>query len=232
MLEGYRSELAITDRWRDSSALEWQVIRARALAAFGRESEALELFHGMISGSSESATEPILTLAAELAAHGHPRTASAVAESLLVRLEMGPDSDWKHASSIARANRLLGRAEPERQALEKVVRSDTDTLTLLQAESRIAVLLGDTARAEKIDSMLSEMSSRPLRNPWVRGDQILTRAHISAGFARREEAVALLRAAAARGMLYFGSSHAFHADPLLAPLRGYPPFDALLDPDD
>ena len=32
-------------------------------------------------------------------------------------------------------------------------------------------------------------------------------------------------------MVRFGSSHAFHADLLLAPLRGYPPFDALLKPD-
>ena len=32
-------------------------------------------------------------------------------------------------------------------------------------------------------------------------------------------------------MLELGPSHAFHADPLLAPLRGYPPFDALLIPD-
>ena len=32
-------------------------------------------------------------------------------------------------------------------------------------------------------------------------------------------------------MLDLGSSHAFHADLLLAPLRGYPPFDALLKPD-
>jgi hypothetical protein len=33
-------------------------------------------------------------------------------------------------------------------------------------------------------------------------------------------------------MLELGSSHVFHLDLLLAPLRGYPPFDALLEPDD
>ena len=61
--------------------------------------------------------------------------------------------------------------------------------------------------------------------------QILARAHIAAGLGRREQAVALLQEASARGMLDLGSSHAFHADLLLAPLRGYPPFDALLMPD-
>ena len=39
----YHSELAITDRWRDSAAGEWQGIRGRALAALGREREVMEL---------------------------------------------------------------------------------------------------------------------------------------------------------------------------------------------
>ena len=45
--------------------------------------------------------------------------------------------------------------------------------------------------------------------------QILARARIAAGLGRREQAVALLKEASARGMLELGSSHAFHADPLL-----------------
>ncbi len=93
------------------------------------------------------------------------------------------------------------------------------------------MLLADTARAERIDSILAEQSNRPLRDPWVRGAEILARAHIAAGLGRREQAVALLQEASARGRFGLGSSHAFHADLLLAPLRGYPPFDALLKPD-
>ncbi len=93
------------------------------------------------------------------------------------------------------------------------------------------MLLADSARAKRVDSILAEASNLPLRDPWVRGAQILARAHIAAGFGRRDQAVALLREASARGMLYFGSSHAFHQDLLLAPLRGYPPFEQLLKPD-
>ena len=33
----FGAELGITDRWRDSAAVEWQAIRGRALAALGRE---------------------------------------------------------------------------------------------------------------------------------------------------------------------------------------------------
>jgi DNA-binding SARP family transcriptional activator/TolB-like protein len=231
VLGEYRTELGVTDRWRDSTTWEWQVVRGRALGALGREREVMELLRRMAGLSVDSVASPHLTIATELAAHGHPRAAMAVAESVLVRLQLGPDIDPSRAGNIAWANRLLGRKEHERAALAQIARSDADTLAKLEAQARIAVLLADTARAGRIDSILAEQSNKPLRNPWVRGAQILARAHIAAGFGRREPAVALLQDASARGMLPEGSSHAFHADLLLAPLRGYPPFDALLKPD-
>jgi hypothetical protein len=154
-----------------------------------------------------------------------------VAESVLTRLELGASADSERAENIAWANRLLGRKEAERGALEHIVRADADTLMKLQAAARIAVLLADTAAAERIDGILAEESAVPLRDPWVRGAQILARAHIAAGFGRGERAVDLLQEASARGMLDLGPSHAFHIDLLLAPLRGYPPFEALLRPD-
>jgi len=228
----YRTELRVTDRWRDSAAAGWQVARGRALAALGREREVMDLLRSIGSDPADSVTGPKLVIATELAVHGHGRTASAVAESVLAQLKRAPDLDWILASNIAWANRLLGRPEPERKALEKIVGSDADALVRMEAEARMAVLLADTAKADRIDSSLAEQSDRPLRNPWARGPEILARAHIAAGFGRREKAVALLKDASTRGMLDLGSSHAYHADLLLAPLRGYPPFDALLKPQD
>jgi hypothetical protein len=231
MLGHYREELEITDRWRDSGNVDWVLIRGRALAALRREGEVLDLFQHMPTGSSDVVTWPGLTLASELAVHGSQRAAMVVAESILVRLERGPGTEPDREQNIAWANRLLGRREQELDALERIVRSDADTLPRLEAEGRIAVLQADTVRAQKIDRILQEQSSRRLRNPRVRGGQILARAHIAAGLGRREQAVVLLREASARGMLPLGASHAFHVDLLLAPLRGYPPFDALLKPD-
>ena len=227
----YAAELGITDRWRDSAAEEWQVVRGRALAALGRERELMALLAISAGVSPDSVAEHQLTIATELVAHGHHRTAMALAESILARFELEPDTGRSRASDIAWANRLLGRKENEREALELIARSDADTLAKLEAEARIAVLLADTAQAGRIDSILAEQSDRPLRSPWVRGAQIRTRAHIAAGFGRREQAVALLRDASARGMFDLGSSHEYHIDLLLTPLRGYPPFDALLKPD-
>jgi DNA-binding SARP family transcriptional activator len=227
----YAAELSSTDRWRDSTIWWLQEVRGRALAALGREREVMALLASSAGVSVDSVAGYQLEVATELAAHGHPRTAMAVAESILARFELAPDTGWSRASDIARANRVLGRAQQERDALEQVARNDADTLAKLEAEARIAVLLADTAQAQRIDSILAEQSDRPLRDVGVRGAEILARAHIAAGFGRREQAVALLRAASARGMFLFGPSHEYHTDLLLAPLRGYPPFDALLKPD-
>ncbi len=228
----YDAELPITDRWWDPADVEWQAIRSRALAALGREREVMALLASSAGGSVDSVASRRLTIATELAAHGRARAAMAIAESTLARFELQPDTGWSRASDIAWANRLLGRTEGEREALERVARSEADTLAKLEAEARIAVLLADTAQAGRIDSSLAEQSNRPLRSPWVRAAQILARAHIAAGFGRREQAVALLRDANARGMFDLGSPHEYHTDPLLASLRGYPPFDALLKPGD
>jgi DNA-binding SARP family transcriptional activator len=230
MLGGYGTELGITERWVDSTSWSWQEVRGRALAALGREKEVMELLRSTAGVSIDSAANHQLQIATELAVHGYPRSALAAAESILKRLELGPDEGGGRAANIAWANRLLGRNDAEREALERVARSDADTLSKLQAEARLAVLLADTARAERIDSILAEQSARPMR-PMVRSALILPRAHIAVGLGRREQAVALLRRVKAQGFLPLGSSHAFHNDLLLAPLRGYPPFDALLQPD-
>ncbi len=221
----YRSELAITDRWRDSAAWEWREVRQRALAALGREGEVRELL-----ASGDSALEPFagdwLRIAAELAAHGHQRSATAMVESVLTRLELEPDTGWV-LSSLVEVDRLLGRTEHERNALERIARTDLDTLDGLEVRARIAVLSGDTAQAERVDSGLAEWSRRPLMAPGRRAGLILASARIAAGLGRQDQAVALLRDESGGG-----SSHEYHTDPLLAPLRGYPPFEALLKPDD
>jgi hypothetical protein len=230
MLGEHRTELEITDRWRDSSAWEWQLVRARALAALGREREVMDLVALTAGLSIDSVAGHQLGIATELAVHGHGRAASILAERTLARLELGPDTDVTRAAHIAWANRLLRRREREREALERVARGSPDGFDRLESRARIAVLLADRAQAAAIDSVLAAESDRPLRDPRVRGRHMLVRAELAAGFGRREQAVALLRDAAGRGTFPPGPAHVFHQDLLLASLRGYPPFDDLLKP--
>jgi tetratricopeptide (TPR) repeat protein len=226
----YRAELAITDRWRDSAAVEWRFTRGRALAALGREREVMALYRSTTGVAVDSVAEQQLEIASELAAHGYTGIAKAMAESLLARLQVGRGVASSRAPSIAWANRLLGRPEAEREALERVALGTADTVELLETRARVAVLRADTAEAARVDSALAEQSDRPLRAPWARGRLLLARARLAAGFGRREDAVARLHEATARGHISDGGTLAFHRDLLLLPLRGYPPFDALLRP--
>ena len=230
-LREYRTELTITDQWRDSAKPEWLVIRGRALTALGREDEVLTLLHNAPGASAELYSSQHLEIATELAVHGHTPASRVLAKSILAQLELRPDSDMSRLEAVAWANRLLGSSSEERAVLERIVQSDADSVTRLAAEGRIAVLMADTGRAATIDSVLKEQSERPLRSPDVRRPLILTRAHIATGFGRKQQAVDLLRMATARTAFSLGAAHAFHHDLLLAPLRGYPPFEALLTPD-
>jgi hypothetical protein len=169
-----------------------------------------------------------LDVAAELVAHGHPETAKQIAGRVLAQLELEPDTGWAIASRID-ANRVLGRSDDERIALERIARSDADTVVRLDAEARIAVLSGDRDRADRIDSTLAARIRRPLMISWRRRELIMVRARIAAGLGRREQAVAILRDASARGLF---TSDECHADLELLPLRGYPPFEALLTPEE
>jgi hypothetical protein len=227
MLGRHQAELEITDRWRDSAATIWPYLRGNALAAMGREREVLELFQSLIARPIDEVVGPLLKMASELAVHGHHRTAAAIAESVLVRLE-GLSVDSGRSKDVAWADRLLGRRNEELVALERMAPDEND----LDRLARIAVLRGDTAEADRIDSILAEQGREPLRSPGVRGNRLLARAHIAAGLGRRAQAVDRLREAVAHGEFWGGAFFTFHHDVLLAPLRGYPPFDALLKPDD
>ncbi len=232
VLGHYRDELDITDRWRDSSDGRWWIIRGRAMSALGQEPEVLEMFQGMIASPIDSVAELILEMATELAVHGHRQAAATVAESILVRLEAGqPGVDSGRALDIAWANRLLGRKNEERAALERMPAGDLENTEWLEGLARLALLVGDTAEADRIDGILAEQNREPIRSPWLHGARLIARAHIAAGLGRREQAVARLQEAGDQGMLYFGAAYASHVDLLLAPLRGYPPFEALLKPD-
>jgi DNA-binding SARP family transcriptional activator len=229
VLHQYRAEAEVTERWRDSTSPEWFVVRGRALSALGRVAEVRELFATLIASPIDTVAEPGLTVATELAVHGHPAVGAELAESILVRLELGSGEELVRVKLVAWANRLLGRTGPEKAALARIVgSSDADPLEKLKAEGRIAVLSADTIRAQKVDRILAALSNQPLENPIVRGAQIVSRAHIAAGLGRREQAVRLLQEASTRGMVLLGASYAFHQDLLLTSLRNYPPFEALL----
>ena len=231
MLGEYRSELAITARWRDSASRVWQVVRGRALGALGREREVIELFGSMAGASVDTVAERQLRIATELWSTGIAGLQPRLAESVLVearnRRRTSPNGQ---GPSPGRTDCSVGRSASGRRSSWSCGVQPTRSRSWRRRPGSPCC---SPTRLPPSGSTASspEESNVPLRSPWVRGAQILARAHIAAGLGRRERAVALLQEARARGMLDLGSSHAFHEDLLLAPLRGYPPFDALLIPD-
>src|SRR5262249_42947536 len=161
-------EIAITDRWHDTSDAAWQVARGRALAGMGHEAEVLELIQSLRARSIDSVATSSLRIAAELESHGDQRDAMAVAESTLDRLAMGGRVEPDRTRNVALANLVLGRRDQERSALEQIVLHDPDSVVALEAQGRLAVLLADTASAEWVDRVLAEQSDRDLRIPTVR----------------------------------------------------------------
>ncbi len=235
MLGEYHDELDITDRWRDSAASEWQVMRGRALGALGREREVMDLLGSTAEASrSTRSRSTSCDMATELAVHGHP----ADGDGRLPRASWRGSSssrtrDWSRASNIAWANRLLGRKEHEREALEQIARSDADTLAKLEADGPDRRAARPTPpRPRGSTASWRSRSNRPLRNPWIRGC-----ADPRPGSHRGWLRPAGTGCRPAPGRERSGddsaaaASYAFHDDLLLAPLRGYPPFEALLKPD-
>ena len=110
----------------------------------------------------------------------------------------------------------------------QITDTGADSVDGLDRRARIALLSGDTAQVERIYNGLAEWSNMPLMAPGLRGSLIRVRARMAAGLGRREEAVELFRTPRAMGF----SRAEYHSDPLLAPLRGYPPYEAFLKSDD
>ena len=231
----YRAELEITERWQDSAAGEWHVIRGpRARRAGpGAGGDGAGGAHVRACRRNRSPTGSS-RLATELAAHGHVGRGEDDRGGLLARLELGPGRRMEPCREHRlgqRSARRNGRGAGSARAGRPERCRHRSPGWKRRPGSRCC--RPTRVRAEKIDSSLAEQSRPPAaRAHGLRGELMLARAHLAAGFGRREQAVALLQEAAVpRAWFTLGSAHVYHTDPLLAPLRGYPPFDALLRPD-
>jgi hypothetical protein len=122
---------------------------------------------------------------------------------------------------LGRAFLYLGQPDSAKAYLERVPRS----ASLVDATALLAVIryrrTGDRAAALRIADALGAVRER-----WLFGQPAYARATILAAVGDREGATRLLRDALEQGFAPFD----LHFEPGLDPLRGYPPFDALVTP--
>jgi predicted Zn-dependent protease len=226
----YEDELRAARRSRatdpaDPAAL---VMEARALTALGRTAEALPLIDVRLAmpwGIGPSPDVMMLVLARELQAHGHAAAAATVWQRLLVWLDARaaePPQSPECRACRGYALAGLGRATEARSIFSALAEEDTTNVLAQRNLGVAAARTGDRTTAARAAARLTRATGRevPLALYW--------RAQIAAQLGDLAGATELLREALGRGLPF--TSTFFHESPELEPLRGFPPFRALVSP--
>jgi tetratricopeptide (TPR) repeat protein len=192
----------------------------RALAAAGRIQDVDRMINESLGTRDEWAEpgEVMLAAATELRAHGYRDDALRVAARC---------ADWYAGSTGEDAEPLaqfvclwLAERRDEARALaEQAFESNPKSLSAQIFRGLAAASAGEREVAEAMDRRLAAFD-----NPYRRNAVIWSRACIAAQLGERERAVELLHEAP-------GRAFELHASPYLEPLRGYPPFEELLEPE-
>jgi TolB-like protein len=198
----------------------------RALGALGDRDAALALVDTLLRSipgdNGSNVTGAILSGALEFEAHhGDTATARALARKVVAwnqthRPDAPPRARWFEEG---RAWLLLGQLDSAVTYLQR-----TTGGTNLEHAGTLGVALalrGDTARARALADSLGA-----LQRKWLFGEHTYWQAHVMGALGDRDVAVRLLQQAIAAGQ----PKGALHFRVTLRPLRGYPPFTALLEP--
>ena len=200
----------------------------KALAALGRvaevEAEVNRAFTMKQKGNWTD-NQPMDQAIAELSAHGYPDAAKRLAERTVDWIGQQPP-DEQRALASPLLDFLLAAGQP-REALRlaaRLVAQGPEDLEVDTFLARVSAEQGDRVTARRIDAELARVS-----DPGHQSDVLMSRAAIAASLGEREAAVSLIQDACRAG---YGWRSVLHQLPEFAPLRGYPPFDALARPVD
>jgi tRNA A-37 threonylcarbamoyl transferase component Bud32/TolB-like protein len=241
LLGRFRDELKAGERGHElfPTAASPVNTELRALAALGREADVFHLLdeaRGMVPDPTLSSEfwggvgpwQPY-EAALEFRAHGHPEAYRRAIERALVQVGEADTSSAK--AREGRALILYGaeRWDDARTAYAALHASAPENVEYAGGLGVSEARLGHRAEAEQLSSRLASMD-----RPFAYGRSQYWRSRIAAVLGDREGAVSLLRQAIAQGLtcaVRWGfPMESCHRDIDFEPLRGYPPFDALLRP--
>jgi DNA-binding SARP family transcriptional activator len=227
----YREELMAAEAARQSYGATWDVLYLEmgALAALHRVPELNERLDQSVGLGPNFSLHPpgfvLIRVASELRAHGHPEEAHMVLARALAwyRDQRRPDSDgWR--AGLGHALYRSGDWTGARQVFaEQAAKNSTDWDSKVML-GLTAARLGDSAGAAGTAEALALVHGR-----FLFGQAAYYQARLASVLGHREEAVAFLRRAFAEGLLGRGD---LHTDPDLDSLRGFGPFQQLLEPGD
>jgi len=231
LLKEYEEELEVAQDLQESFPDDPQErgyeVAIPALAALGRVEEIEELVEER-NLRGRPGTEPgwLDVAAAELDAHGQTEAARWFWERQIRLWQSQPDPGavlpagrW-YEWYAGRALFALGRPEEARPLFE--LYADAHPMRALAAVGMIEAKLGNRIEAEGIAQRLADWDE-----PYLFGEGLLLQASIHAYLEDLDLAVQLLEQAVAEG---YTDRMTLHRDPILKPLRGYPPFEEFLRP--
>jgi tRNA A-37 threonylcarbamoyl transferase component Bud32/tetratricopeptide (TPR) repeat protein/TolB-like protein len=228
LLGDYQHELASAEKYfvREPREVESFFLRARALTGLGRASEALSLLDS-VRGLPDDAigwdiSRPDVfgaVLSHELELHGHSIEARLAAARALEYFHQRNDPNV-FSSLIVDAAVRAGRIDEARRLLMAPGRVEPFATAWLGATGVVALKGGDTITAARMEDSLARGTW-----PYEDGREMFERARLAAYRGDRAEATALVHRWLSTRR---GFSFAIHYWPGLAPLRGYPPFEAVL----
>jgi tetratricopeptide (TPR) repeat protein len=216
--------------------LNFRAYEIWALAALGRLQEVDAVLQAVPSVQrrpgfvSMSPSDVMLEAVLELRAHGHPEASRRVATRLLAELQsLPPEAQRPVRRTTAYALICLDRGSEALGLLQALAAEGPKDVTFhfqgrLGALGALQARLGHTGEARQVDAELAARTG-----PYQHGIPTYWRACIAAQLGEKDRAVGLLAQAFGQGF-YF--SYNLHRDLDLEPLRGYPPYEALVKPKD
>lgn len=197
----------------------------KALAALGREQEVMREVSRALAMRPRWAEDiqPMHQAVVELRAHGYPDAARRLAAWTVGWIGDGPP-ERRHElrSDMPVILFEAGRVSEARAAMAEVIAADSTDAYGYAMLGVMYAAEGNRAAAQREDARLARLGG-------PQGLVLMGRAGIAAWLGDRERAVRLLRDALSAGLEW---RPVLHLDPLLAPLRGYEPFEELIRPVD
>jgi DNA-binding SARP family transcriptional activator/tetratricopeptide (TPR) repeat protein len=231
VLGRHREELTAAEAAMRSYGPTWDVLylEMRALAALHRVPELKERLDQSVGLAPNFSLLPpglvLVRVARELRAHGSPEEAHRGFTRALAwyRDQPPPDSDGRR-TGLGHALYHSGDWTGARRAFAQLAAKNSTDWRSRAMLGLTAARLGDSAGAARIMDTLTLV-----HGPFLFGQVSYYQACIASVLGHREEAVAFLRRAFAEGLLF---REELHTDPDLESLRGFGPFQQLLEPGD
>lgn len=219
---------------REAQALFPDVLRFRAheveaLAALGR----LQELEPVLQAAAAAAWRPrtgapsgvMFSAVLELRAHGHGEASARMAARLLANYQSQPPGAQKSLRpAIAAMLVHLDRGAEALELCRTLAFENPQEVYYQGVTGAILARLGRTDEARRVEAELAALA-----RPYLHGGHTYWRACIAAQLGEKDRAVSLLGQAFGQGLWF---SVDLHRSLYLEPLRGYPPYEALVKPKD